>query len=75
MVYQPLCYLSNLFRLQALKIHTHLHCVYFPPDCKNILTKLGRYAVFSKTISMNCISVVFGLTFLLPAKMLSTLDQ
>ena len=42
MVYKPLCYLSNLFRLQALKIHTHSHCVNFPPDCKIHFNKVRK---------------------------------
>ena len=36
-----------LFCCILLKTHTCIHCIYmyFTPDCKHILTKLGRYDV------------------------------
>ena len=36
MVYKTLIYLSKFNKLQTfLKKHTNIHCIYFPPNCKD----------------------------------------
>ena len=35
MVYQTLFYLSKFNKYRLLKKHTNIHCIYFPPNCKD----------------------------------------
>ena len=35
MVHETLFYLTNLISNRLFKKHTHIHCIYFPPNCKD----------------------------------------
>ena len=35
MVYETLFYLSKFNKFHTFKKHTNIHCIYFPPNCKD----------------------------------------
>ena len=82
MAHKPLILSIELNKLHSFKTthsYTLLQYIFYSVLQRNILTKVGRFIVFSKTsyilTSMNHISVASRLYFLLSAKTLSTFDQ
>ena len=63
MVYKALFYLSNCFSYRLLKNHTHIHCIYFPPDTKETIERVFflKQTVYKHELHIHSFRIQFPL--------------